>query len=228
MPAKRAVILAPQGEFDRCHQRGRGYITERVRGHIHDIHHDGNPAPRPDIGLGPAAGHMRQRFLDRPRQPHGVLCHASAQTAARAPHEQHRTKRGFAILGDAVRDDQQLRRNLGGLRDQVIIQREIGPLLSGGRDHQQPQPRPGSLRVSVTQDGQRVFDIGAAPSGAGVRHLKIPSRRGPPPVHADARGGHIQPFARLVFCQHAGDVIIDNDDLVHMPVPLFGEHPDGR
>src|SRR3546814_2815871 len=48
MAAKRGVIIAPQDEFDGCHQRRGRHIAEGIVRHAGDIHHVGDAAAGPD------------------------------------------------------------------------------------------------------------------------------------------------------------------------------------
>ncbi len=95
------------------------------------------------------------------------------------------------------------------------------------RGQQQAQPGPGGLRVDALDDGKRVGDVGAAPADAGMRHLEVAAGRGAAAAHADAGRRHAEALAGLVLGQHAGDVVIDHDHLIHLAVPLLREDADG-
>ena len=100
-------------------------------------------------------------------------------------------------------------------------------MFAGGGDHQQAQAGPGQFRVDAFDDGQRVRDIGAAPAEAGIGDLEVAAGGGAAAADADAGGAHAEKLAGLVFGEHAGDVVIDDDHLIGMAEPLAGENADG-
>src|SRR5262249_3832795 len=97
----------------------------------------------------------------------------------------------------------------------------------GGADHEQAQTGPSRLGIDLLDDGQRIGDVGAPPTQTGIGDLEIAARRRLAPAHADASRLHLEEAARLMLSQHAGDVVVDDDDLVGMALPLLGEDADG-
>ena len=73
-----------------------------------------------------------------------------------------------------------------------------------------------------------VGDIGAAPTGSGFGNMEIAAGRRAAAFHLDTGVARAEQFARLMLGQHAGNVIVDHDNLVDFAVPLFGEHADRR
>ena len=59
-----------------------------------------------------------------------------------------------------------------------------------------------------------------------IGDLEIAPRRRPRPAHANAGGPHVEETAGLMLGQDAGDVVVDDDDLVDMALPLLGEDAD--
>src|SRR6185437_1858459 len=99
---------------------------------------------------------------------------------------------------------------------------------AGRRDHEEAQARPRRLGIDALDDGQRVGDVGATPAGAGLGNAEITARRRFVTAHADAGRRDAEEAAGLVFAENAGDVVVDDDHLVDMTVPLLGEHADRR
>src|SRR5581483_6170679 len=89
------------------------------------------------------------------------------------------------------------------------------------------QARPRLLGIERPEDRERIGDVGAAPAGAGIGDLEIPSGRRATAFHLDTGIGDIEQLAGLMLTEHTGDVIVDHDDLVDLAVPLLGEHADG-
>ena len=56
--------------------------------------------------------------------------------------------------------------------------------------------------------------------------MEIPAGRRAATLHLDAGVHRAEQFAGLMLGNHAGDVIVDHDDLIDFAVPLFGEHAD--
>ena len=227
MPAKRLEILAPHGEFDGRDEGGRGDVAEGVLRCFHHVGHDGDTAARPDIGLGATDGDMGQGGADGFREADGVFGDAGAQAAACAAHEEDGGDGGFTVFRHALGGGLERRGDRCRLGDEVLVEFEIGVLLARGGDHEELEARPGDLGIEGFEDGQRVFDIGAAPAVTGLGDLEIAAGRRTAAVDADACGWDVKEFARLVFEEDAGDVIVDDDDLVGMAEPLAGEHADG-
>ena len=71
------------------------------------------------------------------------------------------------------------------------------------------------------------LDVGATPAEAGVGDLEVAAGRGAAAADADACGAHGEEAAGLVFGQYAGDVVVDDDDLVGVVLPLRPEDADG-
>ncbi len=84
------------------------------------------------------------------------------------------------------------------------------------------------LRVDPLDDRQRIGDVGAAPAEAGLGDLEVAARRRLAAAHADAGRRHVEEVAGLVLGQHAGDVIVDDDHLVDVALPLRREDADRR
>ena len=106
----------------------------------------------------------------------------------------------------------------------MFIQHKPSSVLAGGGSHQQAQTGPSFSRVPCGQDGQRVADVGAAPTGACGCNLKISARGGLASFDVDAAGLHMQTASRLVFGQHTGDVVVHHHHLVAQAQPLTRKH----
>jgi hypothetical protein len=119
------------------------------------------------------------------------------------------------------------RRNAGGRSFSTGFSVEIGEVFTGGRNQEEAQARPCGFSIKGFQDGQWVGQIGATPTGAGLGHFEVASRRGAVALDAYAGFRNIEEFTSLVLGENAGDVVVDHDDLVHQPKPLPGEHADG-
>ena len=108
-----------------------------------------------------------------------------------------------------------------------FIQLELGILLPGCADHQQPQVWPGNFRFERLQYFERVRNASSAPASSWFRYLKIAPGRRPPAFDANAGFPHAQELSCLVFGENTCDVIVHHDDFVDLSKPLFGEHSDG-
>ncbi len=115
-----------------------------------------------------------------------------------------------------------------GTRLRCSSSTKYAAVLAGGRHHQNALPGLRDLRVEARDDGQRIGDVGAAPAGARIGHLEVASRRGLAALDLDARGRHVQAPAGLVLGEHAGDVVVDDHDLVDVAEPLLREDADRR
>src|SRR5258708_7664530 len=104
---------------------------------------------------------------------------------------------------------------------QALIEFVVGPLLAGCAYHEHPQTRPGLLRIERAQDRKRVGDIGAAPPASGLGDLKVAARSRATALQFYPRSGDVEHLACLMFGQHAGDMIVDDYDLVYLAEPLF-------
>ena len=94
--------------------------------------------------------------------------------------------------------------------------------------HQHGEASPRLFRVERPEDRQRIGNIGATPSRAGLGHLEIAAGRRAPAFHLDSGVGDVEQLSGLMLAENAGDVVIDHHDLVHLAVPLLGEHADRR
>ena len=83
------------------------------------------------------------------------------------------------------------------------------------------------MPVDGVDNGQRIGNVGAAPAGAVPGDLEIASGRRFAAAHPDAGRLHVKELARLMLAKYAGDMVVDDDHLVGMAVPLLGEHADG-
>ena len=101
-------------------------------------------------------------------------------------------------------------------------------MFARGADHQHRHARTRLLCVEWTEHRERVGDLGPAPAGAGLGHLKIAARCGTPSLHLDPGVGNIEQFTGLMFAENTGDVVIHHHDLIDFAVPLLGEHADRR
>ena len=226
--AERGIVGKPHGEFDRRDERGGGNVAEGIGRQAGHVHHEGDASARPDIGGSAAAGHPRQRILHRARQAHGIFGHARAQRAARAAHEKHGAQSRFAIFLNAVDGKAQGLRQLAFNGAQPFVEPIETVMLAGGRDHEQGEPRLCVFRIEGAKDRKRIGDIRPAPARAGLGDLKIAAGRRAPALHLDAGRRNVEHLARLMLRENAGDVIVDDDDLVDVPQPLLGEHADRR
>src|SRR5258708_7192049 len=111
---------------------------------------------------------------------------------------------------------------------QALIEFIVGPLLARCAYHEHPQTRPGLLRIERTQNRKRVGDIGAAPPASGLGDPEIATRGRAAALQFYSGTGDTEHLACLMFGQHAGDVIVDDHDLVDLTKPLLREHSDRR
>ena len=88
MTAQSGIVSQGEGEFDGCDDRRRGYVSECVGGHSADIDHEGDAAPRPDVGGRPATCHVSERVSHGAGEAHGILRDPRAQRAARPAHKE--------------------------------------------------------------------------------------------------------------------------------------------
>ena len=91
--------------------------------------------------------------------------------------------------------------------------------------------RPGRAPCFASQrldDRERIGDVGAAPARAGVGDLEVAARRRLAAAHADPGRRHVEELAGLVLGEDAGDVVVDDDDLVDVAEPLLREDADRR
>ena len=51
MTTQGAIVAFPQCKFNRCDQSWCWHIAKRLRWHVQDVDHDGNPTARPNIRL---------------------------------------------------------------------------------------------------------------------------------------------------------------------------------
>src|SRR5258706_12954348 len=103
---------------------------------------------------------------------------------------------------------------------QALIEFIVGPLLARCAYHEHPQTRPGQLRIERAEDRKRVSYIGAAPPGSGLGDLEVAAWCRTTALQFYPRSGDAERFACLMFGQHAGDVIVDDHDLVDLTKPL--------
>ncbi len=66
----------------------------------------------------------------------------------------------------------------------------------------------------------------AAPTGARLRHLEIAAWRGATSVNGDPGFADAEHLSGLMLGENAGNVIIDDDDLIHFAKPLLRKHAD--
>ncbi len=208
---------------------GVGTEPKLLRRHLGDVDHHRDAAARPHVHRRAAAGDVDEQRLDRSRQRDRVLGDAGAQRPAGAGDVEHRAERRLAVLADAIDDAAHRRRHLGRARHEVVVEDEPGGVLAGRRDHEQAQAGPRAvLRIPRLDDRERLGDVGAAPAGAGIGDLEVAARRRLPAAHLDAGRRHVEELAGLVLGQHAGDVVVDDDDLVDVAEPLLREDADRR
>ena len=165
--------------------------------------------------------------MDAAGEEDGVFGDAGAEAAAGAGHEEDAAKGGLAVFGDAADGGGDGGRRGGWLRAEGFVEDEPGGVFAGGGDHQQAQAGPGGFGVDAFDDGERIFDVGAAPAQAGIGDLEVAAGGGAAAADADAGGAHGEEAAGLVFGEDAGDVVVDHDHLVGVAEPLAGENADG-
>ncbi len=71
-----------------------------------------------------------------------------------------------------------------------------------------------------------IGDVGAAPAQARARHLEVAAGGRLATLDLDAGGLHVEAAAGLVLGQDAGDVVVQDDHLVDLALPLLGEDAD--
>ena len=154
------VIRAPHAELDGRHDGRRGHSAKTVVGHAQHIGHHGDAATGPDVGGGPATGHVDQSAFDGACEQHRVLSDARAQAAPRAAQKQHRHQRGLAVLTDAVHDAPHFEWHGSFDGGEVVVQHIPAGVLTGGGCHEQTQARPGHGGVPALNDGQGIGNVG--------------------------------------------------------------------
>ena len=208
---------------------GVGTEPKAPSGSAGDVDHEGDAAARPDVDRRAAAGEPGRGALHRAGQPHRVRGDAGAQRPAGAGHEEHGDERGLAVLGDERDGGQEVRREGAARGDEVVVEDVEGVLLAGGRDHEHGHAGAGAaLRLEGAEDLERVGDAGAAPAGARLGDAEVAAGGRAVALDADAGRLPAEHLAGLVLGDDAGDVVVDDDDLVDEAAPLAREHADRR
>ena len=134
---------------------------------------------------------------------------------------------GLAVLGDERDGRQERGGELAARGDEVVVEDVEGVLLAGGRDHEQGQAGAGAALAGLEggEDLERVGEAGAAPAGAGLGDAEVAA--GGRAVAPDADAGRLpaEHLAGLVLGDDAGDVVVDDDDLVDEAAPLAANMP---
>ena len=160
---------------------------------------------------------------------HRVFGDAGAQRPPAPAMNSTRAQRRLAILADALDHLRDRRRHRRRPRLQLLVEHE--PRRHARRSCSTiSRRRPGRAVFGsiLSMIDKRLGDVGAAPARAGIGDLEIAARRRFAAAHADAGRRHVEEAAGLVLGQHAGDVVVDDDHLVDMAVPLLGEDADRR
>src|SRR5579859_7152548 len=101
-------------------------------------------------------------------------------------------------------------------------------MLAGRAHHQKAQTGPCLLRIKLAQDREWIVNIRSTPRRARLGYLKISARSGASSLQLDPCFGHAEQLPRLMLREHTGDVIVDDDNVIHFAEPLLGKHSDGR